>query len=129
MDLPYPEFMECPAVFLCFVSRIGVYSHVEKCGIRRRQRVGLEKIIVLVESVKAPVSQICARTLAFLFQNVFAYVVCLCVYQIGSFAMGGAFGAGTAVGIALALVLVVLLVRPDPYKNSKVYSKRSVQAA
>ena len=66
---------------------------------------------------------------AILFQNVFAYVVCLCVYQIGSFAMGGAFGAGTAVGIALALVLVVLLVRPDPYKNSKVYSKRSVQAA
>ena len=48
---------------------------------------------------------------------------------VGSFAMGGAFGAGTAVGIALALVLVVLLVRPDPYKNSKVYSKRSVQAA
>ncbi len=66
---------------------------------------------------------------AILFQNVFAYVVCLCVYQIGSFAMGAPFGIGTVVGIVFALALVVLLVRPDPYKNSKVYSKRSVQAA
>ena len=66
---------------------------------------------------------------AILFQNVFAYVVCLCVYQIGSFAMGAPFGIGTVVGIVFALALVFLLVRPDPYKNSKVYSKRSVQAA
>ena len=60
---------------------------------------------------------------AILFQNVFAYVVCLCVYQIGSFAMGAPFGIGTVVGIVFALALVFLLVRPDPYKNSKVYSK------
>ena len=29
---------------------------------------------------------------AILFQNIFAYVVCLCFYQIGSFVTGGAFG-------------------------------------
>ncbi len=66
---------------------------------------------------------------AILFQNIFAYVVCLCVYQIGSFVMGGAFGVGTAVGFLLAIVLLFLLFRPDPYKNQKVYSRRSVQAA
>ena len=65
---------------------------------------------------------------AILFQNVFAYVVCLCIYQIGSFVMGGAFGIGTAVGIIFAVILLFLLFRPDPYKNQKVYSKRSVQS-
>ena len=64
---------------------------------------------------------------AILFQNVFAYAVTLIVYQIGSFAMGGAFTAGTAAGIVLLLILLFLLFRPDPYKNQKVYSKRSVQ--
>ena len=63
---------------------------------------------------------------AILFQNVFAYAVTLIVYQIGSFAMGGAFTAGTAAGIVLLLILLFLLFRPDPYKNQKVYSKRSV---
>lgn len=65
---------------------------------------------------------------AILFQNIFAYVVTLIVYQIGTFAMGGAFTAGTAVGIVLLLILLFLLFRPDPHKNEKVYSKRSVQA-
>ena len=57
---------------------------------------------------------------------------CLCctliVYQIGTFATGGAFTVGTAVGIVLLLVMLFLLFRPDPYKDQKVYSKRSVQA-
>lgn len=65
---------------------------------------------------------------AILFQNIFAYVVTLIVYQIGTFAMGGAFTAGTAVGIVLLLILLFLLFRPDPHKNETVYSKRSVQA-
>ena len=65
---------------------------------------------------------------AILFQNIFSYVVTLIVYQIGTFATGGAFTVGTAVGIVLLLVMLFLLFRPDPYKDQKVYSKRSVQA-
>ena len=66
---------------------------------------------------------------AILFQNIFAYVVCLIVYQVGSFVTGGAFGVGTAVGFILLIFLLFMLFRPDPYKDQKVYSKRSVQAA
>ena len=65
---------------------------------------------------------------AILFQNIFAYVVCLCFYQIGSFVTGGAFGFGTVVGFVVLIVMLFLLFRPDPYKYQKVYSKRSVQA-
>ena len=65
---------------------------------------------------------------AILFQNIFAYVVCLCFYLIGSFVTGGAFGFGTVVGFVVLIVMLFLLFRPDPYKDQKVYSKRSVQA-
>lgn len=65
---------------------------------------------------------------AILFQNIFAYIVCLCVYQIGSFVTGGAFGVGTAVGFLFFIAILFMLFRPDPYKNQKVYSKRSVNA-
>ena len=65
---------------------------------------------------------------AILFQNIFAYVVCLCFYQIGSFVTGGAFGFGTVVGFVVLIVMLFLLFRPDPYKDQKVYSKSSVQA-
>lgn len=65
---------------------------------------------------------------AILFQNIFAYLVCLSVYQIGAFVMGGAFGIGTVVGIAVALVILFMLFRPDPYKEQKTYSRSSVQA-
>ena len=65
---------------------------------------------------------------AILFQNVFAYIVCLCFYQIGSFVTGGAFGIGTVVGFVVLIAMLFLLFRPDPYKDQKVYSKRSVQA-
>ena len=65
---------------------------------------------------------------AILYQNLFAYAVCLCFYQIGSFVTGGAFGFGTVVGFVVLIVMLFLLFRPDPYKDQKVYSKRSVQA-
>ena len=65
---------------------------------------------------------------ALLFQNIFAYIVCLCVYQIGSFVTGGAFGVGTAIGFLFLIAILFMLFRPDPYKNQKVYSKRSVNA-
>lgn len=64
---------------------------------------------------------------AILFQNLFAYVVCLIVYQIGSLMTGGAFGIWSAIAIVLLAVLLFLLFRPDPYKNQKVYARRAVQ--
>ena len=66
---------------------------------------------------------------AILFQNIFAYLVCLCFYQIGSFVTGGAFGVGTVVGFIVLIVMLFMLFRPDPYKDQKVYAKRSVSAA
>ena len=66
---------------------------------------------------------------AIVFQNVFAYLVCLCFYQIGSFVTGGAFGVGTVVGFIVLIVMLFMLFRPDPYKDQKVYAKRSVSAA
>ncbi len=66
---------------------------------------------------------------AILYQNLFAYVVCLCIYQIGTLITGGAFTVWSAVAIVLLAVMLFLLFRPDPYKNKKVYAKRSVQAA
>ena len=67
---------------------------------------------------------------AILFQNIFAYVVTLCVYQIGLVVTGaGSFGIGTIVALILAVILLFLLFRPDPYKNQNDVTKRSVQVA
>ena len=66
---------------------------------------------------------------AIIFQNVFAYVVSLIVYQIGLLALTGVFGTWTAVAFILLAVMLFMLFRPDPYKNEKVYSRRSVNAA
>ena len=67
---------------------------------------------------------------AIIFQNVFAYVVTLCVYQIGLVVTGTAsFGIGTIVALILVAVILFLLFRPDPYKNQNDVTKRSVQAA
>ena len=66
---------------------------------------------------------------AILFQNVFAYMVCLSIYQIGLLVTGGGFTAGSAAGILVAAVMLFMLFRPDPYKHKKTYAKSSVQAA
>ena len=63
---------------------------------------------------------------AIAFQNVFAYLVCLCVYQIGTLLTTGVFGIGTAVAFIVLIGMLYLLFRPDPYKNVKVAVKRSV---
>ena len=46
------------------------------------------------------------------YQTVLAYVVSLCVYQIGTFITVGKFGLGTVVAILLILGSIYLLVRP-----------------
>ena len=67
---------------------------------------------------------------AILFQNIFAYVVTLCVYQIGLVVTGaGSFGIRTIVALILVAIILFLLFRPDPYKNQNDVTKRSVQAA
>ena len=46
-----------------------------------------------------------------------AYVVSLCIYQLGNLFTGGGFGIGTVVAILLVIGFIYLLVRP--YKESK----------
>ena len=66
---------------------------------------------------------------AILFQNLFAYAVCLCTYQIGVLITFGTFTFATAVALIVLALMLFLLFRPDPYKKNKVYSRRSVEAA
>lgn len=65
---------------------------------------------------------------AILFQNVFAYAVSLMVYQIGSLVLYGTFGFWTVVSFVVLAFMLYMLFRPDPYKDQKVYSTRSVEA-
>ena len=56
-----------------------------------------------------------------------AYVVSLCIYQIGSVVTGGAFGIGTVVAILLVVGFLYLLFRP--YKESETLKvKKTVKA-
>ena len=50
------------------------------------------------------------------YQTLLAYVVSLCIYQIGNLFLGGSFGIGTVVAVMLVIGFVYLLVRP--YKES-----------
>ena len=50
------------------------------------------------------------------YQTALAYVVSLCVYQIGMLCLTGAFGVGTAVAFLLVIGFIYLLFRP--YKES-----------
>ena len=51
-----------------------------------------------------------------------AYVVSLCIYQIGTFLAGGGFGIGLIVAILLLIGFIYLLARP--YKESKTLNIR-----
>ena len=60
------------------------------------------------------------------YQTGLAYVVSLCVYQIGTLLAGGAFGAGTAIAFLLLAGFIYLLFRP--YKESDtlhVYTRKA----
>ena len=50
------------------------------------------------------------------YQCIFAYVVSLCIYQIGMLVTGGGFGIFTVVAILLIIGMIYLLCRP--YKES-----------
>lgn len=66
---------------------------------------------------------------AIVFQNVFAYVTTMIVFQIGKLVAYGSFGIGTVVAAVFLVAILFMLFRPDPYKDLKSYSRRSVDAA
>lgn len=63
------------------------------------------------------------------YQTLLAYVVALCVYQVGTFITTGVFGVGVVAAILLIIGFIYLLVRP--YKESKTLkvNLRSVASA
>ena len=53
------------------------------------------------------------------YQCIFAYIVSLIIYQLGTWFATGVFGLGTIVAIILVAALVYLLVRPNPEDRAK----------
>lgn len=51
------------------------------------------------------------------YQTILAYIVAMCIYQIGSVFTGGGFGIGTVVAVLFVIAFIYLLVRP--YKESQ----------
>ena len=67
---------------------------------------------------------------AIIYQNVFAYCVSMVIYQIGGFLLGMvAFSIWTIIAFIVLAVLLFLLLRPDPYKETRKYTRSSVEAA
>ena len=61
------------------------------------------------------------------YQCVLAYVVGLIIYQIGGLFTGDTtFGFGTLVAIVLIIGMIYLVVRPNPYKDAEIESRRAV---
>lgn len=60
------------------------------------------------------------------YQTLLAYVVSLCVYQLGTFFMGGGFGIGTVAAIIIVVIFLFFLLRP--YKESKTFSAEKAAA-
>lgn len=60
---------------------------------------------------------------AILFQNVFAYVLTLIVYQLGMFFVHGHFGIGTVFAFIFLAGIIFALFRKDPYKGQYFDSK------
>ena len=54
------------------------------------------------------------------FQCVLAYLVSLCVYQIGNLILNGVFGVGTVAAFLVVIAFIYLLFRP--YRESKTLS-------
>ena len=57
------------------------------------------------------------------FQNLYAYSVCLIIYQLGKVLVGGeAFDAGAAIAVVMLIGFIYLLVRPAKKGSSNVLS-------
>lgn len=53
------------------------------------------------------------------YQCIFAYLVTLCIYQLGTWFTTGIFGAGTVVAIIVVVVFCYLLFRKDRYATAR----------
>ena len=62
------------------------------------------------------------------YQCIFAYIVSLIIYQLGTWFATGVFGLGTIVAIILVAALVYLLVRPNPEDRAKKLKSAKVAA-
>ena len=63
------------------------------------------------------------------YQTIFAYLVALCVYQLGLLFTGGGFGIGTVAAIIVLIGSLYMLFRPYKQSNTlKVKTKSSVDA-
>lgn len=65
---------------------------------------------------------------AILFQNAFAYVITLIVYQLGNLFTTGAFGVGTVFAILFTLAILYGLFRPNPYAKEDAMRKAAMAA-
>lgn len=64
------------------------------------------------------------------YQCLLAYIVALCIYQLGTFFMGGGFGIGAAVSVLLVIGFLYLLFRPYREADSlRVDTKKIAKAA
>ena len=63
---------------------------------------------------------------AICYQCVLAYVVSLCIYQIGTLLTGGGFGIGTVVAFVLVAAFLYLLFRPYKESNSLKVNTKSI---
>ena len=67
---------------------------------------------------------------AIIYQNVFAYCVSLVIYQLGGLMLGMvAFSIWTVIASIVLALMLFLLFRPDPYKETRKYTRSSVEAA
>lgn len=66
---------------------------------------------------------------AILFQNIFAYVLTLIVYQFGMLFVHGQFGIGTVFAIIFTVTILFGLFRPNPYKKEDQLRKKTLSAA
>ena len=62
------------------------------------------------------------------YQCIFAYIISLLIYQLGTWFLTGIFGIGTLAAIVLLTALVYLLVRPNPSARSKKLHTKKVTA-
>ena len=58
------------------------------------------------------------------YQTVLAYIVALCIYQLGTLVTGGAFGVGTVLAAVCVVVFVYLLFRPQQELNKSLAGKK-----